>query len=515
MVTETGSRQSLIKAVRERTGQNPYLCYFCRKCTSGCPLSDHMDLTPSEVMRSLQLGFDDQVLGSKTIWMCAHCETCFARCPQEIDIPTIMDALTGISRQRGIKPALPEVALINQLAVSWIRRMGRMYELGIMAERNMRRGQPFRDLTLGMKMLSAGKLKVLPSFVRYSPPSGGVGRPHPYSVSAEGQAAATGGRFTGPEAVEGRAPDSEAGAPISRRIGYFPGCSQHSSAAEYEASIRAAASCLGLELDEIRDWPCCGSGMGHVMPPAEAAAWPMKTLALAAAQGHSQVAMGCAACYSRFRRSIHTVQHDAQLRQAVEKATGFALDGQVTAHHLLDTFVDAVGLDTIGARVASPLRGMRVVAYYGCLLTRPPEVAGAEHPENPQKMDALLRRLGAEVLDWSYKTECCGASLMLTEPGAALPLTDRLLREARAAGADTVAVACPFCHGNLDQHQDEMETQFGHRHQMPVFYFTQLMGLAFGRPAEHLGLAQHFTRPDALLARLGIGTATGGRQEAP
>ncbi|MCL5025506.1 MAG: heterodisulfide reductase-related iron-sulfur binding cluster, partial [Chloroflexi bacterium] len=449
MATQVDTTQPLAEAVKERCGENAYLCYFCRKCTSGCPLSAHMDLTPSEVMRSLQLGFDDLVLKSKTIWMCAHCETCFTRCPQEIDIPTMMDVLTTISRERDIRPALPEVALINHLAISWIRRMGRMYELGIMAERNLRSGQPFRDLRLGMKMLSAGKLKLLPSFVRYRAPSGPIYRE---------------------ERLDRAAADSI-------RAGYFPGCSQHSSAIEYDMSIRVAADAVGLDLAEVKDWPCCGSGMGHAMPPVEAAAWPMKTLALAAAQGETRVTMGCAACYSRFRRSIHAVEQDAKLRAAVEKATGYTLNKGIEVDHLLDTFVDEIGLDAVGRRVTRPLAGLRVVSYYGCLLTRPPEVTGADHAENPQKMDRLLRRLGAEVLDWSYKTECCGASLMLTEPGAALPLAERLLREAQAVGAQAIAVACPFCHGNLDQHQEEMAGRLGRRYDMPIFYFTQLMGL--------------------------------------
>lgn len=476
MATKVDTRQPLIEAIKERCGENAYLCYFCRKCTSGCPLSTQMDLTPSEVMRSLQLGFDDLVLKSKTIWMCAHCETCVTRCPQEIDIPTMMDVLTNVSRQRGIHPSLPEVALINQLAVSWIRRMGRMYELGIMAERNLRSGQPFRDLQLGMKMFSAGKLKLLPSFVRYRAPTGPIYR----------------------EERLDRAPGSTV------RVGYFPGCSQHSSAVEYDMSIRAVADVVGLDLAEVKDWPCCGSGMGHVMPPVEAAAWPMKTLALAVAQGETRLTMGCAACYSRFRRGVHAVQHDAELRAAVEKTTKFTIDSRVEVEHLLDTFVDGIGLDTIGQRVTRPLTGLRVVSYYGCLLTRPPEVTLADHPENPQKMDRLLRGLGAEVIDWSYKTECCGASLMLTEPGAALPLSERLLREAQAVGADTIAVACPFCHGNLDQHQEGIEASLGRRYDMPIFYFTQLMGLAFGQSPQALGFSRHFTTPGPLLERLGM-----------
>ena len=149
---------NLAKAVKDRCGENAYLCYSCKRCTSGCPLAEYMDLTPAELMRAVQFGMADRVLSSKTIWLCAYCETCFTRCPQGLDIPSIMDALKVEAQARGIKPKLPTVAQFNELAIRWMNWTGRVYELGLMAELNLRTGQMLKDADLGMKLFQAGKL---------------------------------------------------------------------------------------------------------------------------------------------------------------------------------------------------------------------------------------------------------------------------------------------------------------------------------------------------------------------
>jgi heterodisulfide reductase subunit B len=150
--------------------------------------------------------------------------------------------------------------------------------------------------------------------------------------------------------------------------------------------------------------------------------------------------------------------------------------------------------------VRKPLKGLRVVCYYGCLLTRPPEVTEAEHPENPTDLDELMQALGAEVLDWSYKTTCCGAAHSLTRPDIVLKLSSNLIRHARQSGADLMAVACPLCHTNLDARQFQM----GLEEAMPVFYFTQLMALALGASERTAGLHKNLIDPLPLLREKGI-----------
>ncbi len=385
---------NLAKAVKDRCGENAYLCYSCKRCTSGCPLAEYMDLTPAELMRAVQFGMADRVLSSKTIWLCAYCETCFTRCPQGLDIPSIMDALKVEAQARGIKPKLPTVAQFNELAIRWMNWTGRVYELGLMAELNLRTGQMLKDADLGMKLFQAGKLKLLPKWVRYSKPSR---KAH----------AKPGGQ--------------------EKRVAYYPGCSQHASGSDYDLSARAVARKLGLDLVEPEGWVCCGAGAAHTKSRELATVMPMKNLALIEAEGLDRMTTPCTACFSRFKTAIHNVGRDEQLKQNVARETGYAYEGNVRVDNLVTTFHRQVGLDAIGANVAKPLKDLKVVCYYGCFLTRPPDIAEAEHPEYPMSLDDIMKKLGATSLDWSYKTDCCGASLMLTQTEVALDLTQKLL----------------------------------------------------------------------------------------
>lgn len=462
---------NLAEVIKARCGENAMLCYQCKKCSAGCPVAEHMDLAPNQVMRAIQYGLDDQVLNCQTIWLCADCETCFTRCPQGLDIPRMMDAIKGIAKERGIKPRVPDVATFYELALAWINRIGRVYELGLMGEFNLRTGRPTRNMGLGLRMFRSGKMKILPEIVRYrgkAPRSQGLRRAEP------------------------------------KRVAYYPGCSLHSTASEYDASTRAVARELGLELVEPEGWVCCGTGAAHTESRELATILPMKSLALVDANGDTRLTLPCASCYSRFRTAIHDVEEDSALKQTVLDKVGYEYDGQIEVQNLIDTFTKVVGLTEIGSHVTRPLTGLKVVCYYGCLLTRPPKVTGEEHPEYPMGMDRLIRRLGATVLDWSYKTECCGASLMLTKTDVALELSQKILRNAREVGAEAIVVACPICHANLDSRQYQVAQKSGQVYDMPVFYFTQLMGVAMGIELEVLELHKHFVDPKPLLRSNGL-----------
>jgi heterodisulfide reductase subunit B len=167
----------------------------------------------------------------------------------------------------------------------------------------------------------------------------------------------------------------------------------------------------------------------------------------------------------------------------------------VEVQHLVDTLVDRAGLEKIEAGVQKPLAGLKVACYYGCLVTRPPKMTDAEHPEYPTKMDDVLRALGAEPVDWSYKTDCCGGALSLTQTPLALELTQKILQNARDCGADVVAAVCPLCHVNLDARQGQMELDF----QLPVLYLTQLMALAFGLGEKTAALKKNIVDPKPAL----------------
>ncbi|MBI2955379.1 MAG: 4Fe-4S dicluster domain-containing protein [Chloroflexi bacterium] len=468
---------TLAKEIQTRCGQNAYLCYSCKKCTSGCPLADHMDLTPAEMMRALQFGQIDRVLNSKTLWLCAYCETCFTRCPQKIDIPAIMDTLKQIAQERGVKPKLPSVAQFNELALRSVNMFGRVYELGLMGELNLRTGQILKDADLGLKLFKTGKLKLLPRWVRYSKPK------------KKARAANNTKSFT--RLQTDRVKD--------KRVAYYPGCSQHSTGTEYDMSVRAVAQKLGLELVEPENWVCCGAGAAHAKSQELAVALPFKTLAIIEAEGDTRMTTPCAACFSRFRTAIHNAEANPALKKAVDNSIGYEYEGTVKVDNVVTTFLEDVGLEAIGAGVTKPLKDLKVVCYYGCLLTRPPAVTADEHPEYPMSMDLIVRKLGATTLDWSYKTECCGASLMLTQTNIALDLSQRILEKALEVGAEAIVVACSFCQGNLDNRQEQIERRAGKKIGLPIIYFTQLMGLAMGLTPKEVGLEKLFVSPEAML----------------
>ncbi|NOZ26436.1 MAG: hypothetical protein GXP39_00090 [Chloroflexi bacterium] len=459
---EAATAEELAQIVQREIGQNVYLCYQCAKCSSGCPLADYMDMLPNQVMRALQLG-EDRVLESKTIWLCAACQTCTTRCPQGLDIAGIMDTLRIEARRRGIPPAVPEVEKFSDLFLRDIKLLGRLYEVGLMAGMNLMTGNLLKDMDMGLEMLKRRKLKLLPSFVR-----------PPRKV----------------EPVE----------PAEGKVAYYPGCSLHSTAAEYDQTVRAVAREIGLELVEPPGWICCGSSPAHSTDHVLATVLPMRTLAVIEQMGLDTVTAPCSACFSRMRAAVHTVTHDDEMAREVESQIGYAYQGRVTIQHLLDTLVERAGLDRIEARVEKPLTGLKVACYYGCLVTRPPKITQAEHPEYPMRMDYLVRSLGAEPVDWSYKTDCCGGSLGITQTSLALEMTRRVLQNARDCGADVIVAVCPLCHVNLDARQGQIDLDF----QMPILYVTQLMSLAFGLGPETSALHKNMVDPRPLFEEKGL-----------
>jgi heterodisulfide reductase subunit B len=419
-------------------------------------LATEFDLTPNQVMRALQLGEDERVLNSKTIWLCASCQTCVTRCPHGIDLPRINDHLAITALKRGIKPMIPEIATFRQVFLRNARWLGRAYELGLIAEMNMRTLQPMKDVPMGLTMLRKGKVKVLPSFAR--PPK----RAQPV-------------------------PQRE------NQIAYYPGCSLHSLSSELDHSARAVFKELGVDLFEPKGWTCCGSSPAHSTDHLLATVMPIQNMAIYEQSGFKEVLAPCISCYSRFKAAQYDIERNPALRQEVDEKIGYAFQDRVAVKSLLDVFEERVGLDAIAKRVNKPLHDLKVVAYYGCLLTRPPKVTRAAHPENPMGMEHIVERLGATALDWSYKVDCCGGSLSLTRTEIVLNLTRKILDNALAVGADLMVTACPLCHVNIDTRQAPLKLD----RPMPILFITQLMGLAFGLNPHSLGLEKHMvdTRP--------------------
>jgi len=253
-------------------------------------------------------------------------------------------------------------------------------------------------------------------------------------------------------------------------------------------------------LIEPKGWVCCGSSAAHRADPEAALRLPMENLALIEQSGFTEVTMPCAACFNRHKAAQYEIRHDPQHRQDVDRALDYTYQDRVKVSTLVETLRNHVGKDNVAEKVQKPLNGLHVVAYYGCLLTRPPEVTEAEHPENPTDMDELLAALGAEVIDWSYKTTCCGAAHSLTRPDVVVKLSGNIVNHAREAGADAIVVACPLCHLNLDARQFQMEVEA----PMPILYFTQLMALALGLPDKATMFNKNLVDPRPLLQEKGF-----------
>ena len=275
------------------------------------------------------------------------------------------------------------------------------------------------------------------------------------------------------------------------KYAFYPGCTQESTAEEFGLSSKAVCRELGIELEEIPDWNCCGASSGHFMDEALADALPARNLAIAEQQG-LDTAVVCAACYLRLRATRHKVAGSPEFGKQLADRIGMTYEAKYGVKHLLDIIVNDLGLEEVRKKVRKPLRGLRLVPYYGCYLVRPPDVVGFDDPENPTSMDRLLNAIGAEALDWGAKVDCCGGSLILSRDDIALKLLGGVIERAREVEADAIVVACPMCHANLDMRQKGPGP-------MPILYFTELIGLALGLSEAEGWFRKHLVNPLTLL----------------
>ena len=282
---------------------------------------------------------------------------------------------------------------------------------------------------------------------------------------------------------------------------YYPGCSLHSTALEYDISLKAVSDVLGIELKEIKKWICCGASAAHQSSHLLAISLPAKNLAVVEKENMDEVLVPCAACYARFKTTKYELEKEPGLLEDVNKIISYPFENKVKVLHPLEILSN--GMSTkIKEYVEKDLSGLKVVCYYGCLLTRPPKVMQFDTCEYPVSMDEILKNAGVDVLDWSYKTACCGAALSLTKTEIILKLIHDIFENAKEVGADAIAVACPLCHSNLDMRQDESNKSFSTDFNIPILYFTQVLGLAFGLTPEDLSLHTHLVETDELLSKI-------------
>lgn len=290
---------------------------------------------------------------------------------------------------------------------------------------------------------------------------------------------------------------------------YYPGCSMASSGRSYRESIAGVCEPLGLTLTEIDDWNCCGATefVGVSISPAYALIARNLAIAASERQNGEPLVAACSACYLNLAKADAYMMERPLLNERVNEALGAGGlhydPGTVEVRHLLEVIMHDVGLDRVKAAVKKPLTGLRVAPYLGCMLPRPDPHNRWKNHERPDDLDRLLAALGADVVDFPLKTECCGGHMTQIAPSVGLELIRRLVDEAEDHLADMMVTVCPMCQINIDAYQGEMNAMFHTKHKMPIVFFTQLMGVAFGLDPKELGIGRELTDARPALTRIG------------
>ena len=290
------------------------------------------------------------------------------------------------------------------------------------------------------------------------------------------------------------------------KYSYFPGCSASTTGQSFTLSTNYVADKIGFEMVEIPDWNCCGTSAAALTSPELAVALPARSLAISERENPGlDVVAPCAGCYRSLKGSVTYARKSAENLQQVRDLLQMPYDAQADVVSLLEAFSADDVKEAIAAKVVKKLRCLKVACYYGCAMVRPVDMCQFDDPEDPQSMDELMKIIGAEPIDWSFKTECCGAAQQMAVPKQAKPMIERIFQNAEANGADCIVMACPLCMLNLDMRQQEINkarVAAGKKpFDLPCFYFTELIGLALGGSESELGVDIHFHPVDELLAK--------------
>lgn len=275
-------------------------------------------------------------------------------------------------------------------------------------------------------------------------------------------------------------------------LGFYPGCSLKGSSREYSESVIAVAKAFGIELREISDWNCCGATAAHNVNKELSHVLPARILALAEKEGMQEIVVPCAACYSRLSTSQYELNNHIDIKEKVVESLGMAYNGTVKILNVMQMLDKYITPDLEG-RITRPYLH-KVACYYGCLLVRPQKVLEFDREEDPRSMDTFMKILGADPIDWAFKTECCGGGLTISRTNTVGRLSGEIVRDATDRNAEAIIVACPMCHSNLDMRRPAINNYLGRNISAPVIYITQALGLAIGLDRKSLGLERHFVK---------------------
>jgi heterodisulfide reductase subunit B2 len=274
------------------------------------------------------------------------------------------------------------------------------------------------------------------------------------------------------------------------KLGFYPGCSLTGSSREYNESLLAISKKAGIELVEITDWNCCGATAAHNLNQELSVSLPARNLALAELDGMEELVVPCAACYNRLIMTQHELTENIELKSLIIDKLQMPLKNEIKIINVIQ-FLEKHILPRLDELVKAPLV-YDVACYYGCLLVRPQKVMNAARFEDPMTMDGIMQKLGANAIDWPFKTECCGAGFSVSKPGIVGELSGKIVRSAFNRGAKALVVACPMCHSNLDMRRPAIESFLNQKVDIPVIYITQAIALAMGLTPRQAGIHRHF-----------------------
>jgi heterodisulfide reductase subunit B len=294
------------------------------------------------------------------------------------------------------------------------------------------------------------------------------------------------------------------------KVSYFPGCTLNTTGKGFDNAVRASAAAVGLELVELPDWNCCGATYPLIVDNMLELAAPAHVLVAArdAAQNaggnDNIVTTACTTCYNVIKRTNQFIRQHPEERERIEAFIEAEYSGEVEVKDIVHLLRDDIGFDAVRDRVQTPLKDLKVAAYYGCMVLRPPNEVAYDDPDHPTSLDDLMAALGATAVDFPHKNECCGAYLAVKDAGITRQMVYTILKSAQAAGAQAVATNCPLCQFNLDKQQAEMQKLHAGYRSIPVFYFSQLMGLALGLDVKDYGWERHYIDARPLLSEHGL-----------
>jgi heterodisulfide reductase subunit B len=288
-----------------------------------------------------------------------------------------------------------------------------------------------------------------------------------------------------------------------KQYSFYPGCclSTEGFGKAFDWSTKAVNKVLDIEFKEITDWNCCGSVPYDTLHELASFCICARNLALAEKMGGDVVAP-CSSCYVFLSRTNEYLKQYPALKSKVDEALaagGLEYHGNVKVRKVLDVYVNDIGYDAIAAKVKKNLGGLKVACYYGCQEVRPR--FGKDHPEYPKYMDKLVNAMGAEAVPFPMKSACCGGSLIISEEAASLDLLKKLLESAVSNGAEVMVTGCPLCQLNVDAYQTMVNSKYKTNYHLPVIFFTQLIGVAFGLEEKDLGLKTSIVPVQKVLAK--------------